>query len=494
MTKTTTVVVPGWLRSTLAFVLIFLAAVLTPLSVTSSWLKTQVTDTNQFVEMTTTALHNPAVEQVISDEVSALIIKELNVDQLTADLFAGLKSVLPLGDTAANALSLLEQPLASGAKSLIERVTENVITSEAFENVTEQALTLTHTQVMDLLRGNPDGAIVADERGVIGIQVGPIVEAVKEELVAQGIGLAERIPTINATVEIGQVEGIVQARMALNALDALGYWLPIVVLIMLVLGVLAARQRARAAVWAGIGVILSTGAALVAVSLGKYAFLVAVTPQLLPGTAANVIYSTFTARLTELLVAALFIGVLVLLTAYLVGPFRGAQVVRAGVTDTAGRLRGIAEERGVSTGSFGRFVDMAHGWIIGVVLAATALTLFLLRPFSVAGGIWAAIIALLLVLIVELVRRPAEAVTGVAAPAASAPTAVAPAMPVASAAPTAPTPAAPAAPKKPAAKKPAAKKPATKKPAAKKPAAKKAPAKKPAAKKPAPKKPSSGQD
>jgi hypothetical protein len=413
MEKTSTVV-PGWLRAVISFVLIFMAVVITPNAVVASWLKMQVTDTNNFVEMTTTALQNPAVEDYVSKEVSTLIIDELDIDGLTTQLFDGLETALPLGDKAAAALSLLEQPLANGAKSMITNVTDKVIKSDQFENVTEKVLTVSHTQIMNLLRGDNSGAIVADEQGVLGIQVGPIVEAVKDELVNQGVGLANKIPKIDAVIEIGKVDGLVEARIALSALDAAGYWLPIIVLVMLILGVLAARQRARATVWAGIGIVLSTGAVLSGLSIGKYAFLATVSPQIIPGDAASVIFAALTDRLNQLLVATLIIGVFIAVTAYFVGPFKGAQIVRSAVTDTAGRIRAIAEEKGVTTGAFGEFVERAHGWIIGVIIGGTGLLLFLLRPFTVSGAIWAAIVALVLVLIVQLVRRPAAVEPGTA--------------------------------------------------------------------------------
>jgi len=399
-------VAPGWLRALISFVLIFVAVLITPNAVIASWLKAQVTDTDRFVEMTTSALQDPAVEDYISKQVSALIIEELDIDTLTSELFDGLGGVLPLGDRAAGALALLEKPLANGAKSLIGDVTDRVITSDAFDSVTEQVLTVTHRQIMSLLSGDTSGAIVADDQGVIGIQVGPIIEAVKGELISQGVTLAERIPNVEATIEIGQVDGLVQARVAYSALDTAGYWLPIVVLIMLILGVLAARQRARAALWAGVGVAATSAALLTGISIGKFAFLATVTPQVIPGNAATVIFAALTDRLNGLVTATLIIGVLIAIVSYLVGPFRGAVVIRSAVTDTAGRVRDIASKNGITTGQFGVFVEKAHGWIIGVILAVTGITLFLLRPFTVSGAIWAAIIALVLILLVQLVRQP----------------------------------------------------------------------------------------
>lgn len=402
----TTSFMPGWLRATLSFILIFLVGVMTPNAVISSWLKAQITDTSNFVEMTTTAIDNPAVESYISEEVSSIIIKSIDIDALASDLFNGLDEALPLGDKASAALSLLEKPLVNGAKSMITDVTEKVIKSDAFDNVTEKVLTVSHQQIMALLRGDNSGAIVADDKGVIGIQIGPIVDAVKEQLVSQGIGLADRIPKVNAVVEIGKVDGLVQARIALGALDAAGYWLPIIVIIMLIAGVLLARQRARATVWAGIAVVIGTGLALSGISVGRYAFLASVSPDILPGPAANVIFTALTERLQQLMIATLVIGLLVAITAYLAGPFRGAEVIRSAVTDTAGSVRSIAEDKGLTTGKFGEFVERAHAWIIGAILGVTALVLFMLRPFSVSGAVWAAIIALVLVLVVQLVRRP----------------------------------------------------------------------------------------
>jgi len=407
MTKSPTLA-PAWLRATLSFVLIFLAVLITPNAVIASWLKSQITDTDRFVEMTTTALQNPAVEDYLSERVSTIIIDELDIDTLTTELFDGLESALPLGDRAASALTLLEKPLANGAKSLITNVTDRVISSDAFDKVITETLTITHTQVMALLKGDTSGAIVADEQGVIGIQVGPIIEAVKEQLISQGVTLAERIPNINATIEIGKVDGIVQARVALAALDAAGYWLPVIVLILLIGGVLLARQRARAAVWGGIGVAVTSGALLGGLSVGQYAFLATVSPEIIPGNAASVIFAALTDRLNQLVTATMIIGILIAITAYLIGPFRGAVIVRGAVTDTAGRVRAIAEEKGVTTGAFGTFVEKAHGWIVGIILGITGITLFLLRPFTVSGAIWAAIIAGLLVIVVQLLRRPSK--------------------------------------------------------------------------------------
>lgn len=408
MTKSPTLA-PAWVRATLSFVLIFFAVVLAPNAVIASWLKVQITDTDRFVEMTTTALQSPAVEDYLSERVSTIIIDELDIDTLTSELFEGLESALPLGDRAASALTLLEKPLANGAKSLITNVTDRVISSDAFDNVIEQTLTITHTQVMALLRGDTSGAIVADEQGVIGIQVGPIIEAVKAELIAQGVTLAERIPQINATIEVGQVDGLVQARIGLAALDAAGYWLPVVVLVLLIIGVALARQRARAAVWGGIGVAATSAALLGGLSVGQYEFLATVSPDIIPGNAASVIFTALTERLNQLVTATLIIGILIAITAYLMGPFRGAVIVRGAVTDTAGRVRALAEEKGVTTGAFGSFVEAAHAWIVGAILAITGITLFLLRPFSVGGAILAAIIAGVLVLIVQLLRRPSDA-------------------------------------------------------------------------------------
>jgi hypothetical protein len=143
-------------------------------------------------------------------------------------------------------------------------------------------------------------------------------------------------------------------------------------------------------------------------SIGKFAFLATVTPQIIPGNAATVIFAALTDRLNALVTATLIIGVLIAIVSYLVGPFRGAVIIRSAVTDTAARVRAIAAKNGVTTGGFGEFVEKAHGWIVGLILAATGITLFLLRPFTVSGAIWAAIIALVLILIVQLVRRPSE--------------------------------------------------------------------------------------
>jgi hypothetical protein len=100
------------------------------------------------------------------------------------------------------------------------------------------------------MRNDPQALIVAQKDETIGIQLGPIVENVKAALLDRGLSIASRIPAVHRTIPIAQSDQIPVARRAYLAVVSIGSWLPWVALIFLTAGVLVARRRSVALVWA----------------------------------------------------------------------------------------------------------------------------------------------------------------------------------------------------------------------------------------------------
>ncbi len=89
----------------------------------------------------------------------------------------------------------------------------------------------------------------------VTLNLSPFLDQVKQ-LVAQGFTLADRIPAVNVQFTLFQSDDIGEVQTAYDLLDKLGYWLPFVVLALVVLGVYVVPHHRRAAVLAGVAIFV----------------------------------------------------------------------------------------------------------------------------------------------------------------------------------------------------------------------------------------------
>ncbi|MBG6223753.1 hypothetical protein IWX63_000301 [Arthrobacter sp. CAN_A2] len=392
-------------RAFLAVVLIALGVLLAPLAVVAAWTKAEVTNTDQFVATVAPVLDDPAFQSYLVDEITAAVYESVDIETITSDLFDGI-ATLDLPPRAADALQLLEQPAVEGAQSLIRSTTEQLIASDGFEQVWDQALRSSHSGLTSAISGDTSGAVVISDTGEVGIQLGPIIAAVKEQLTAQGFALADRIPAIDRTVVVAQSDDLAQARTAYQAIDVLGFVLPWVSIALLAAGVLVARRKARALIWAGVGLAVAMAFLALGVAIGRIAMVSALSPQYMPSGAAEAIYDTLVPLLYSTALAVGVAAVTTAVVAYFAGPFRGAVAVRRLTVDAAGRMRTAAEGNGATTGRFGAFLYRARRYIrIAIAAIGGAIVLFV-RPLTPGVTLWTAVGALIAILLLELLQRP----------------------------------------------------------------------------------------
>ncbi|MCH8559851.1 hypothetical protein [Nesterenkonia sp. DZ6] len=392
-------------RAFLAALLLALGVFLAPLAVVAAWTKTEVTNTDQFVATVSPILEDPAFQAFLVDEITAAINEEIDIETITSDLFDGI-ATLDLPPGAAAALQLLEQPAAEGAQSQIRSTTERLIASDEFEQVWDQSLRISHARLTAVLSGDASGAVVISDTGEVGIQIGPIIASVKEQLTAQGFALADRIPDVDRTVDVAQSDELVQARTAYQALDVLGFVLPWVSIGLLAGGVLVARRKARALIWAGVGLTFAMAFLALGVAVGRIATVASISPQHLPSSAAEAVYDALVPLLCSTVLAVGVAGVTTAVVAYLAGPFRGAIAVRRLTVDTARRTRAAAESAGATTGRFGAFLYRARRYIRIAIAVIGAAIVLLVRPLTPEVTLWTAIGALIAILLLELLQRP----------------------------------------------------------------------------------------
>jgi hypothetical protein len=393
------------LRAFCAALLIAIGVILAPVAVIAAWTKTEVTDTSRFVATLAPLVDDPSFQTFLVDRITTVIDDQVDFEAIATDLFDGIAG-LNLSPRAQTALGLLKQPAVEGARSLVRTATQRLIASDAFSNIWEQTLRVSHSQFISALQGDTSGPVTIGAQGEVGIQLAPLIAAVKSALVAQGFALADRIPEINRTIQVAQVDSLVQARVAYQILDVLGFVLPWASLLLLAAGVVVARRKARALIWAGLLLAVSMAVLATGISVGRILFAGAVSPQYLPRDAALATYDAIVPFISATAVSVGIAGATVAVVAYLAGPFRGAIVVRRLTVDAAGSIRSSAERRGGTTGSFGSWLYSARRYArIAVALVAAAVVLFV-RPLSPGVIIGTAVTALVAILLIELLQRP----------------------------------------------------------------------------------------
>ena len=392
-------------RAFSAALLITIGVILAPVSVVAYWTKGYINDTDRFVASLAPLAQDPAVQAYLVDEIVTVVNDNGDIDGITSDLFDGLAN-LDLPPAARNALVLLEQPAIQGVQGLIRSTATNVVASDAFAQLWEQALRTSQTQVIAALGGDTGRALVISDTGEIGIQLGPIIDEVKIELVNRGFSLAENIPAVDRTIVVAQSDSLVQARTGYQLLNVLGFVLPLVSLGLIVLGVLVAKRRWRTLIWAGLALALAMALLAAGIAVGRILFVSALSPGYLPNDVAQALYDAVVPFINTTALSVGLVGFAVAVVAYLAGPFHGSGMVRRATIGTAASLRAAAGNAGISTGGFGvflfRYRRPAH---VLIGLAAAVIAIFW-RPLSPPVILWTAVFALLAVLLIELLQRP----------------------------------------------------------------------------------------
>lgn len=392
-------------RTAAAVILILLAALLAPAAVVSTWVRAELIDTDRFVSGLAPLAEKPAVQSYIADEVVVAIEGSLDIEAVVHDAVSGLKA-LDLPPQATAAFGLLEGPAVHGIQSILRTTVDRMVASPQFAQIWEVALRQTHARAIAVIQGDPNSAVQLSGDGTVSIELGTIIAEAKTLLVAQGVDLATLIPEIDKSIPLVTSDSLTQVRTAYSFATAVGYWLPWLVLALLVGGIAIATRRSRAALGAGIGLAASFLLLLAGIGTGKVFFLATVSPAFMPVATAEALFGQVTLNIHAILVALVVLSCVIALAAWLFGGSRQARAIRGAANRGFARLRGGLDRLHLDPGPVGTWVDRLRPAIWFVAVAVTVLAVFLNRPISLAG-VTAALVWLVVALVaVELLRRP----------------------------------------------------------------------------------------
>ena len=87
------------------------------------------------------------------------------------------------------------------------------------------------------------------EDGRVLVDLGPVYDSVILTLDQEGLVDAAAAPSVAVSVPLIRASDLDRAQTVYNLLDAAGFWLPALWLVLVVLTLLVATERRRAAVW-----------------------------------------------------------------------------------------------------------------------------------------------------------------------------------------------------------------------------------------------------
>ena len=407
-----------WTALASAFCLV-LGCVLAPLAVSSVWVHHMLADTDTYVETVAPIADQPAVQRALADAVTAEIVDNLDVEQLTTQALTTLSEVEDMPPRVAAVLPTLSVPLSSGIESFTRDQVNNALASDRFATVWDEVNRAAHVQVERLLAGE-QGGVVSAQDDTITINLRPIIEQVREQMVAGGFTLAENIPTVDRTFTLVQSDAVTQAQTAYRLLDVLGSWLVFVSLGLIAAGVLLARDKWRALARGALGLTCVMILLGVALAIARSVYVTTTPAGVLTPEAAGGVFDILVRFLRTTLRAVAVLGIVVAIAAFLSG--RSPQAVQA----RAGLTRGIAQVRrrgeratGWSTGQVGVWLAAHLRAVRVAVVAAGAVVLLLWTAPTAWVVLWTGLAVLLGLLVVQVVAEPASAAPASAGPGAS---------------------------------------------------------------------------
>ena len=394
-------------RSIAAVIALILGLGLLPLGTVTYWGHRTVTDTERYLETMQPLAYDEDVQDSLSVFITDKIEEQIDPEALVNQLFAGLIEEYP-------SLKALV-PIVSGAvDSLIAQVVDRLVRSDQFKQLWDLANTAAQKSLMAILEGRDDGPVSLQGDEVV-LDIGVLIDQVKQGLVDQGFSAAANINVPQADRQIVLLEApqLAQIRTIYSFTSPVAAGLVYIAVLLLVLAVVLARRRPRMTAWAGGGAAVGGGLLVVGLGIGESLFV-----NTLEGTPFEKASQTFYDQLLKFLYngsySLIVLGIIVMAVGLYLCGARWAVELRATVNNLADDIAGNIPAGPIT--SSGAWVAKNARWLRVAVAVIFTIIVVIGNDLSVARTIWAALIALLLLGIIQVWaaagrREPAEQVT-----------------------------------------------------------------------------------
>jgi hypothetical protein len=348
-------------------ILVGLTTILAIVSVFTVWTRSQMLDTDEWVDLSTELIDQPEVQQALAVYLIDTLYEQGNVT-------AGLEERLPenLQGLAGLVAGALRDPLTGGV--------ERLLASDLFEARWEAINRTTHETLVAILRDETRPGISTTD-GIVALELRPMVVDVGESLGISAERL-DQIPQDAGRIVIFESSELDSAQQAVRVLDFLSWFLFVLIVVLYAVAVYVARGRRRQMLgmvgWsvASVGVVV-----LLVQAIARRALVDAIVQDPANRSVADITTGVATGLLRQMGWSALIYGLLIATFASLLGDHRGAVATRRTLAPVLNAPTGVVAAGTavllllVWVWSPGRVFD---GW-------ATALTLVALIVGAVAA-------------------------------------------------------------------------------------------------------------
>ena len=183
---------PGW-RGPVATVLIVVGCILAPISVLAVWSANQVSDTSRYIANIEPLIHEPAVQNALTDKVTTAITSHLNVNGYVSQA-AGLLSNRGLTRVGA-LLQSFGPSITSAVTGFIHSTVHKIVSGPRFAQTWIKVNTVAHQTLVNALSGRGTTVKVVNDQ--VTIDLAPFIEIVKQNLASRGFTIVNRLPPIH---------------------------------------------------------------------------------------------------------------------------------------------------------------------------------------------------------------------------------------------------------------------------------------------------------
>ncbi len=389
-------------RSIAAGVCVVVAALLTTPAGIAFWGQRTLNDGQRYLATVGPLVDSPQVQDAISTKAIDAIEKQVDIEAILNDAFAGVITDRPR-------LQKLVGPLAGAVDGLIEREVRAFVASDAFADIWVRVNTRAQQGLVRVLKGDTSGAVSVQGDQVV-LDVGDVIDQVKQRLVDRGLTIVQNVPIPDTDKQIVLLDApqLNQAQKIYAFANPLARWLIVVVALLYLAAFLLARRRPRMTVT--IGAVLAANALLVAfcLSVGRQLFI-----DKLAGTdfgpASAVFYDTLLTYLERGWKVLLWLGLILVVTGWFTGSNRPGTAARSTVSGGLQTV-GAAMADG-PVGGAGRWVAANARWLRVVIGVFGAVVLLWGNDLSPSRLLWSLVLVVVLLAVLEVLIGAGRAAT-----------------------------------------------------------------------------------
>ncbi|GAA2259321.1 hypothetical protein GCM10009853_010380 [Glycomyces scopariae] len=385
-----------WFGSTL---LLILAALLAVASVVVLYARDQLLDTDRYVATVAPLAEDPEIRAAVADRVGEAVNERLDVEGYVARALDAIQT-----EGAPEALDALAGPVAAAVEGFVDDQVHTVVYSDRFAQLWTNANTTAHEAVAAILRGEASESLQL-QGDTVYLDLGPLVEQVKDLLVARGLTIAERLPQVSVQFPLVEVKGIANAQGAAALLDVLRWVLPLAAIALLLAGVLLAPGRRRALLVGALLLAAAMALLLAGAAVARTAALANLPEDVRSPQAVAAVYDIVTrfllAGAQTVIVAALVVAV----AAWLAGPGRAATAIRGAAALLLDLAAAGLVRTGLPLGPVPGAAARSRRTLEAVAVAAAVVWLILWPHRGVEGTLWVAFTLMVVVAVIEVLAR-----------------------------------------------------------------------------------------